>query len=85
VKLDRSLIADITSSEQARAVAQAVVSLIHGLGHQVVAEGVETEDQIEVLKIIGCDSLQGYAIATPMDELRFIDWSKRGRSALAVA
>jgi len=85
VKLDRSLIADITTSEHARAVAQAVVSLIHGLGHQVVAEGVETEDQVEVLKIIGCDSLQGYAIATPMDEMRFIDWSRRGRSALAVA
>jgi len=86
VKLDRSLIADITTSEQARAVAQAVVGLIHGLGHQVVAEGVESDDQIEMLRLIGCDSLQGYAIATPMDETRFIDWSRRKReSALAVA
>jgi len=86
VKLDRSLIADIATSEQALAVAQAVVGLIHGLGHQVVAEGVESDDQIEMLRLIGCDSLQGYAIATPMDEARFIDWSQRKRaSALAAA
>ncbi|MBB5685168.1 putative bifunctional diguanylate cyclase/phosphodiesterase [Sphingobium boeckii] len=85
VKLDRSLIADIASSEQARIIAQAMIGLIHGLGHKVVAEGVETRDQIDVLKVIGCDSFQGYAIATPMDEQSFIDWSKADGPILAVA
>lgn len=79
VKIDRSLIADVARSEEARTIAHAVIGLVHGLGYQVVAEGVETEDQIAILRVIGADIIQGYAIARPMTEVAFLDWlSRRG-------
>jgi diguanylate cyclase (GGDEF)-like protein len=82
VKLDRSMIADVTSSEQARAIVHAVIGLIHGLGHRVIAEGVETQEQADVLRVIGCDAVQGYAVAMPMSERDFLIWTNGGRSAL---
>jgi diguanylate cyclase (GGDEF)-like protein len=75
LKLDRSLIVDIAESPEARAVAHAVVSLMHGLGYEVVAEGVESLRQIDVLRVIGCDALQGHAVAMPMDETALLHWA----------
>ncbi|MBY0583491.1 MAG: EAL domain-containing protein [Sphingomonas sp.] len=76
VKLDRSLIEHVATRSQARSIVHAVIGLIHGLGCEAVAEGIETEAQAEVLRIIGCDVIQGYAIAEPMDEKTFIAWSR---------
>jgi len=84
VKLDRSLIEHIATRSQARSIVHAVIGLIHGLGCEAVAEGIESDAQAEVLRIIGCDVVQGYAIAMPMDENTFIAWSREeGRQALA--
>lgn len=84
VKLDRSLIEHIATRSQARAIVHAVIGLIHGLGCEAVAEGIETEAQSEVLRIIGCDVIQGYAVAEPMQEDAFIAWSRaEGRQAVA--
>jgi len=41
-----------------------------------VAEGIESEDQATVLRVIGCDILQGYAVATPMEEDAFLEWAR---------
>jgi diguanylate cyclase (GGDEF)-like protein len=82
VKLDRSMIADVTSSEQARAIVHAVIGLIHGLGHRVIAEGVETREQADVLKVIGCDAIQGFAVARPMREQDFLRWTHGDRAAM---
>jgi diguanylate cyclase len=76
VKLDRSLIEPITEQSQARAIVQAMIGLIHGLGCEAVAEGIETLDQAEMLRLMGCDVIQGYAIARPMPEEAFITWSQ---------
>jgi EAL domain-containing protein (putative c-di-GMP-specific phosphodiesterase class I) len=75
LKLDRSLIVDIANASEARAVAHAVISLLHGLGYEVVAEGVEDARQIEVLRVIGCDAIQGHAIARPMNEAALRKWA----------
>lgn len=83
VKLDRSMIADVTSSEQARAIVHAVIGLIHGLGHRVIAEGVETREQADVLRVIGCDAMQGYVVAMPMSERDFLRWTDSERTALS--
>ena len=74
VKLDRTLIRDVAESADARSLVHSVIALIHGLGFHVVAEGVEDEDQMAVLRTIGCDAMQGYAIARPMDEATFRRW-----------
>lgn len=84
VKLDRSLIEPVATNPEARAVAQAVIGLVHGIGCEAVAEGIETEAQAAVLRVIGCDVLQGYAIGAPMGEADFLAWV-RGMTPLRVS
>ena len=75
IKLDGSMIADIVTNAETRVVVHAVIGLIHGLGCVAVAEGVEHQAQIDVLRIMGCDVVQGFAIAMPMTEADFVDWT----------
>jgi diguanylate cyclase (GGDEF)-like protein len=88
IKLDRSLIEHVTTRREARLIAQSVIGLIHGLGCEAVAEGIEQDDQADVLRVIGCDVIQGYVIAQPMDEEAFLTWSRnaaRDRDEAAVS
>ena len=82
VKIDGSLIADIATDPAARSIVQAVIGLIHGLGYESVAEGVETADQIDVLRVMGCTAVQGFAIAHPMPEADFMAWNSIARPSL---
>ena len=75
VKLDQSLIADIETSEQARVVVQAVIQLIKGVGAEIVAEAVENVAQADILRAMGCDTVQGYVFAGPMFEDEFTSWT----------
>jgi diguanylate cyclase (GGDEF)-like protein len=68
VKLDPSLIADIETCEKARVIVQAVIQLIKGVGCEIVAEAVETAGQADILRAMGCDTVQGYIFAEPMFE-----------------
>lgn len=74
VKLDQSLIHDVDRSESARTIVAAVIHLVHGLGLEVVAEGVEREGQLDVLRAIGCDTFQGFAFAEAMTEAELFAW-----------
>ena len=46
-----------------------------------MAEGIESDAQADVLRVIGCDVIQGYAIAAPMDEAAFLAWTRRNQPA----
>ena len=81
VKVDRSLVAEIDSSARARDIVTAVVHLIHGLGCEAVAEGVERQEQVEVLRAIGCDSIQGFSPGEPMTEGAFLRWLRERENA----
>ncbi|KQS01830.1 response regulator PleD [Sphingomonas sp. Leaf357] len=84
IKLHQSLIEHIADSAEARTIAHAVIGLIHSLNCEAVGEGIEHQAQADVLRVIGCDVIQGYAIAQPMDEAEFIAWSRTDeRRALA--
>ena len=84
IKLDRSLVEHVADHSGARTIAQAVIGLVHGLGCEAVAEGIESEAQAAVLRVIGCDVLQGYAVAEPMDEQAFLSWAREsGQARLA--
>jgi diguanylate cyclase (GGDEF)-like protein len=85
IKLHGSLIEHITIDAEARQIAQSVIGLIHGLGCEAVAEGIELKDQADMLRVIGCDVVQGYVIAAPMDEDAFIAWSRGGDRGEAIA
>jgi diguanylate cyclase (GGDEF)-like protein/PAS domain S-box-containing protein len=65
VKIDRSFVGDMITNPQARAIIRSVIGLGHGLGVPVVAEGVETVEQLEALRAEGCDQVQGYLISRP--------------------
>ena len=75
LKIDRSFINDLEQSSDARAVVDAVVRLAHALGLRVVAEGVETAAQRDILLRLGCDELQGYFFAQPMSADKLLDWT----------
>ncbi|SDN98705.1 bifunctional diguanylate cyclase/phosphodiesterase [Geodermatophilus sp. DSM 45219] len=66
LKVDRSFLEDLSVDPQADAVVRAIVELSHTMGLTVVAEGVETPEQLATLAAIGCDASQGYLIARPM-------------------
>jgi len=86
VKLDPSLIADIETSEKARVVVQAVVQLIKGVGAEIVAEAVETVAQADILRAMGCDTVQGFVFAHPMFEDEYLNWTRNAdRGARSVA
>jgi diguanylate cyclase (GGDEF)-like protein/PAS domain S-box-containing protein len=65
VKVDRSFVADLVNSTQDRAVVEAVLTLARRMGLTVIAEGVETADQDELLREMGCPMVQGYLYGRP--------------------
>ncbi len=66
VKIDRSLIQGLGTNEQDTAIVRATIELAHNLGLTVVAVGVEYEEQLDMLQILGCDRAQGYLFAPPL-------------------
>ena len=75
LKIDRSFVLDLETSADARAVVDAVVKLAKALDIKVVAEGVETEGQHQILRSMGCDELQGYLFAKPMSAKALALWA----------
>jgi diguanylate cyclase (GGDEF)-like protein/PAS domain S-box-containing protein len=66
LKIDRSFVTGIPNDANDCAIAGAIVSMAKQLGHKVVAEGVETADQLAFLDSLGCDEIQGYLFAPPV-------------------
>ena len=66
LKIDRSFIRDIEIDPDGAAIAATVITLGHSLKLNVVAEGVETAEQLEFLHLHGCNQLQGYAFSEPV-------------------
>jgi len=86
VKLDPSLILDIENNDKARVVVQAVVQLIKGVGAEVVAEAIENAAQADILRAMGCETVQGFVFAHPMFEEEFLNWTNNAdRSSRSVA
>ncbi|HEX2764928.1 MAG TPA: EAL domain-containing protein [Allosphingosinicella sp.] len=85
VQLDPSLVRDIDRSARARDIAASIVHLIHGLGCQAVAAGVERQDQVEVLRAIGCDTLLGFPGVAAMAEEAFLAWAEAQDCARSLA
>ncbi len=65
VKIDRSFIADLPGENRARGIVTAIIAMAHHLGLEVIAEGVETGEQLAFLKAEGCDSAQGFLLGRP--------------------
>ena len=66
LKIDRGFVTDLEASQEDRAIVTAIISLAHGLGIRVIAEGVETEGQLRFLAENGCDEYQGFLLSPPL-------------------
>ena len=74
LKIDRSFVREITTSEEDLAIAAAVVALGQSLNLKVVAEGVETLQQADCLRALGCDEIQGYLLSRPQPADKLFEW-----------
>ena len=72
VKIDQTFISGLHEGSQDAAITRAIIVMANSLGLKVVAEGVETQEQLDVLTAQGCDEAQGYLISKPVDAAAFI-------------
>jgi len=76
LKIDRSFVSDMTASSEGLALVSTIINLAHSLKLNVVAEGVETEEQSRLLRLLDCDEMQGYHFSQPLPceifEARFL-------------
>ncbi|MBH0036895.1 EAL domain-containing protein [Pseudoalteromonas sp. NZS71_1] len=72
LKIDRSFISDIESNDNSIALVKAIITMAHNLDVMVVAEGVETEKQYDLLKQLACDYIQGYIFSKAISKKEFI-------------
>ncbi len=84
VKLDRAFVAGLGSDSAADAIVAAVINLSHALGLSVIAEGVENEDQLTVLRALRCDRAQGYLWSAPQSAGPLAEWIAAKPSAQLV-
>ncbi|WP_432261684.1 putative bifunctional diguanylate cyclase/phosphodiesterase [Cupriavidus sp. TMH.W2] len=73
LKIDRTLIGGLDTDAQGRAIVGSMVALAHELRMKVVAEGVESASQLEILNEMGCDEVQGYLLSLPLDAASFAE------------
>ncbi len=82
IKIDRSFVSSLDDDAAARVIVQAVIGMAHGLHMRVVAEGIETPQQRDTLRAMGCDEMQGYLFAKPMPGRALLAWLAAARAAV---
>ena len=85
LKIDRDFIKDLTKSHRDPMIVRSTIDLAHALGLSVTAEGVDDATQMALLKVMGCDQLQGFLIAKPMplsDLVEFMNDTERQQSVI---
>ncbi len=74
IKIDRSFVRDIASDPDDAAIVTAIIAMAHSLNATVVAEGVETQDQLNFLRAHGCDAFQGYLFSRPVPDQEILEY-----------
>jgi EAL domain-containing protein (putative c-di-GMP-specific phosphodiesterase class I) len=80
LKIDQGFIKEVMTRPEDAAIVKAIISLAHGLRLKVVAEGVETGEQLSLLQSLGCDQYQGFLFSPPLPASDFVElvrgWQK---------
>ncbi|MGC3873017.1 putative bifunctional diguanylate cyclase/phosphodiesterase [Halomonas sp. GXIMD04776] len=82
LKIDKSFVMNLAQQREDATIVLSNITLAHDFGLEVVAEGVETPQQLDLLIKAGCDQAQGYLIARPMDMDQVLDWLAEYRAAM---
>jgi EAL domain-containing protein (putative c-di-GMP-specific phosphodiesterase class I) len=77
LKLDRAFVDGAARNPELRSIAQSSIQLAHSLQLHTCAEGVETRDDMDVMRALGCDLVQGYLLGRPMPKAQLPDWAAR--------
>jgi predicted signal transduction protein with EAL and GGDEF domain len=81
LKIDRSFVSEMENSSENRAIVQMIMSLGRDLGMEMVAEGVETAEQVSLLKSLGCEYAQGYFFSKPIDQEGMVEVLLKSRGS----
>jgi PAS domain S-box-containing protein len=81
LKIDRAFVSRMDSDDETHEIVRVIVMLAHNLGLKVVAEGVETQAQLNLLRELGCERAQGYLFSKPVDHLAIVKLLEANRSA----
>jgi len=73
LKIDRTFVQDLPDDENDKAIVAAIIAMAHELKLKVVAEGIETKEELEKLKELGCDEIQGYYFSRPLPRAEIED------------
>lgn len=76
LKIDQAFVADLANSRDSRLIVQSITDLAHGLGLTATAEGVETVEQLRLVRELGCDVAQGYLISQPLEPGTLAAWNQ---------
>lgn len=77
IKIDKSFVEHITTEQQPRTIVSAIIMMPRAMEFDVVAEGVETQEQLEALRELGCDHIQGYLLSKPVPAAQFFEMLTR--------
>ncbi|MDD5057552.1 MAG: EAL domain-containing protein [Sideroxydans sp.] len=82
LKIDQTFVSDIETDESNAAIIRSIISLGHRLNLRVIAEGVETQEQLDFLRIRGCDEIQGYFYSRPLSAEAFLEFANNSPKLL---
>ena len=85
LKIDRSFVAGIGREAEDEIIVRTILNLAHNLGKRVVAEGIETEEQLDFLKVQGCDVGQGFLVSRPLAPPQAVTFLAHGEAAVRAA
>ncbi|MFD2167232.1 putative bifunctional diguanylate cyclase/phosphodiesterase [Thalassotalea euphylliae] len=74
IKIDRSFVQEMAENDSDFTIVKSMIKLSHGLGKRVLAEGVETKTQLDILRNLDCDAVQGYYISKPVNEAALVKY-----------
>lgn len=77
IKIDRSFVMDMAGNDSDMMIVKTMIKLAHGLGKRILAEGVESAVQLQLLKSMACDAVQGYYIARPLPEADAVAFARK--------
>ena len=77
IKIDRSFVMDMAGNDSDMMIVKTMIKLAHGLGKRILAEGVESKMQMELLRSMSCDAIQGYYLAKPLPEQEALQFCRK--------